>query len=168
MAAVSKQAGTQRATVRITRTIPCRRTLSTAAEPPGTAFCPAALLHPADRLPPAHRSKAAAAKAGTATARTAPNHPLQAQQDFLQVEALSAKREQLARDSQQISQQIAQSKRLSQLQQSLVQEQQQLEKAKRSVVLCRLLLQRAEQNASCQQLQKPSSCTSRWRCCISS
>lgn len=79
---------------------------------------------------------------------------LQAQQDFLQVEVLSAKREQLARDSQQISQQIAQSKRLSQLQQSLVQEQQQLEKAKRSVVLCRLLLQRAEQNASCQQLQK--------------
>lgn len=79
---------------------------------------------------------------------------LQAQQDFLQVEVLSAKREQLARDSQQISQQIAQSKRLSQLQQSLVQEQQQLEKAKRSVVLCRLLLQRAEQNASYQQLQK--------------
>lgn len=79
---------------------------------------------------------------------------LQAQQDFLQVEALSAKREQLARDSQQISQQIAQSKRLSQLQQSLVQEQQQLEKAKRSVILCRLLLQRAEQNANCQQLQK--------------
>lgn len=79
---------------------------------------------------------------------------LQAQQDFLQVEVLSAKREHLARDSQQISQQIAQSKRLSQLQQSLVQEQQQLEKAKRSVVLCRLLLQRAEQNASCQQLQK--------------
>lgn len=79
---------------------------------------------------------------------------LQAQQDFLQVEVLSTKREQLARDSQQISQQIAQSKRLSQLQQSLVQEQQQLEKAKRSVVLCRLLLQRAEQNASYQQLQK--------------
>ena len=42
-----------------------------------------------------------------------------------------------------------------QLQQSLVQEQQQLEKAKRSVVLCRLLLQRAEQNASCRQLKKP-------------
>lgn len=79
---------------------------------------------------------------------------LQAQQDFLQVEALSAQREQLARDSQQISQQIAQSKRLAQLQQNLAQEQQQLEKAKRSVVLCRLLLQRAEQTASCQQLQK--------------
>lgn len=79
---------------------------------------------------------------------------LQAQQDFLQVEALSAKREQLTRDSQQISQQIAQSKRLSQLQQSLAQEQQLLEKAQRSVILCRLLLQRAEQTANCQQLQK--------------
>lgn len=78
------------------------------------------------------------------------------------MEVLSAKREQLARDSQQISQQIAQSKRLSQLQQSLVQEQQQLEKTKRSVVLCRLLLQRAEQECqAANSCKKPSSCTGR-------